>query len=153
MRSFVASAALCAAIALSGVPVLAQTVTASIQLTNAGPVTSCTPHATLRFQGTINTANWSGPRQVQYKWTYSDAGDQATQTLNLPSGATTSNPVINTLGDNHTSGGWVQLIVSYPTNVSSSKLNWKLICPTVGSLSAPSTLRPEDLIPGLQVLP
>jgi hypothetical protein len=139
--------------AASGALASAQTVAFSLRLANPGPITSCTPNAPVLFAGTIDTANWpAGPRQIQYKWTFSDLGDQPTLTANVPStGATASVPVTFFGWSNHSAGGWAEIVVSYPVNVTSGKLNWKLVCPNVGSLSVPPTLLQTDLVPGLQL--
>jgi hypothetical protein len=150
MRQFlVYSLVVCAAISLAGRPAVAQTVTLSVSLGNPGPVTSCTPRFDLHFKGQINTEIFPGGK-IQYKWTFSDIGDQQTQTINLPRGVN-SVPVEFSAWSPASAAGWAQLNVTYPINVSSNKLSWKLICPTVGSFSAPLTLSPSELVPGLHV--
>jgi hypothetical protein len=149
MRTFVLSMTICAVVALFAAPASAQTVTTVLGLTNAGTVTTCP--AVAKFGGVINVAKWpSGPRQLQYKWTFSDAGDQPTQSVTAQAGLDiTVTPVNVSLGPlNKTSSGWVQLTVTYPANYVAAKINWVLVCPTPGSLGTGLPSGPTLNAPG-----
>ena len=87
-------------------------------------------------------SDWAaGPRQLQYKWTFSDAGDQPTQSVVASSsGNITVTPAQIDLVNLKSSGsGWVQLTVTYPVNYASPRINWFLTCPTLGNLSSGGT--------------
>jgi hypothetical protein len=140
VRTIAFSAILAAAAVGFAVPASAQTVTTILALQNTGSVTTCP--ATAKFGGVINVADWhAGPRQVQYKWTFSDAGDQPTQSVVAPSaGNITVTPAQIELGNlKKSSSGWVQLTVTYPANYTSPRINWVLTCPTPGNLSTGQT--------------
>jgi hypothetical protein len=140
MRTLAFSALLAAAAVAFAVPASAATVTTVLSLQNAGSVTTCP--ATAKFGGVINVANWpAGPRQLQYKWTFSDAGDQPTKSVVAASGLSiTVTPAQIDLVDLKKSGsGWLQLTVTYPVNYTSPRINWSLTCPTPGNLSTGQT--------------
>ena len=146
MRALAFSAFVAAAAVAFGVTASAQTVTTLLWLTNAGSVTTCP--ATAKFGGVINVTDWPfGPRQVQYKWTFSDAGDQPSESVVASTGeGFTVTPVHVDLVNLQKSGsGWVQLTVTFPVNYTSHRINWFLTCPPLGSLStrrtAPSAAR------------
>jgi hypothetical protein len=136
MRILAFSALLASVAAALAAPASAQTVTTVLALQNAGSVTICPAQA--RFGGVINVADWrAGARQLQYKWTFSDVGDQPTQSVVAPSaGNITVTPVnIDIVNMKKSGSGWVQLTVSFPVNYTSPRINWVLTCPTPGSLS------------------
>ena len=139
MRTVTFSALLAAAAVKFAVPASAETVTTVLSLQNAGPVTTCP--ATAKFGGVINVTDWPfGPRQVYWKWTFSDAGDQPTQSVVASTGESfTVTPVHVDLVNLQKSGsGWVQLTVTFPVNYTSPRINWFLTCPTLGSSTVQS---------------
>jgi hypothetical protein len=146
MRALAFSAFFSAAAVAFAVPASAQTVTTVLWLINAGSVTTCP--ATAKFGGAITVTNWPfGPRQVQYKWTFSDTGDQPAESVVASTGESfTVTPTRVDLDNLQKSGsGWVQLTVTFPVNYTSPRINWFLACPPLGSLStrptAPSPAR------------